>query len=57
MEQFELSDQMYEYKQSVDTLYIKYCIIIVGLILVCAFCNRYKLDGPRYYRGKVISMV
>jgi hypothetical protein len=57
MEELGLSDQMYEYEQSIDMLHIKYCIIIVVLILLCAFCNRYKLDGNRYYRGKVVSMV
>lgn len=57
MEELGLSDQIYEYEQSVDMLNMKYCIIIVGLILLCAFCNRYKLDGPRYYRGKMVSMV
>ena len=57
MEEFELSDQIYEYEQSVDMLHIKYCIIFIGLVLLCAFCNPYKLDGPRYYRVKVVSMV
>ena len=57
MEDLGLSEQLYDNKQSVNILHIKYCIIIVSLVLLFAFCKRYKLDGQRYYRGKVVSMV
>jgi hypothetical protein len=57
MDELGLSESMFVHRESVDMLHIKYCAIIIVLVVMCVFCKNYKIDRPRYYRGKMESIV
>ena len=57
MDELGLSESMFVHRGDIDMLHIKYCAIIIVLVVMCVFCKNYKIDRPRYYRGKMESIV
>jgi hypothetical protein len=57
MDELGFSESMYVRRGDIDMLHIKYCAIIIVLMVLCVFCKQYKIDRQRYYRGKMESIV